>query len=101
MVDGVWLEDPSTTIPGAGRVMCRLCQGWAFWLELKGPEEGMGDLCTSGSWSGVSCLWWGEGTLGSSVGVTSILHLVATWALDTGEPPSLGLACPLPLALFL
>lgn len=101
MVGWVWLEDPSTTILGAGRVGCMLRQGWAFWLELRGPEEGMCGLCTSGSWSGASCLGWGEGTLGSSVGVTSILNLVATWVLDTGEPPSLGWARPLPLVLFL
>lgn len=101
IVGWVCLEDPSTTIPGTGRVRCRLRQGWAFWLELRGPEEGMGGLCSSGFWSGDCCLGWGEGTLDSSLGVTSILYLVATLALDTGEPPSLGLPCPLPFVLFL
>ena len=101
VVGWVWLEGPSTTIPGAGRVRCRLRQGWAFWLKLRGPEVGMDGVRISGSWPGTSCLRWGEGTLGSSVGVTLSLSLVATWALDMGEPPSLGLACPLPLVLFL
>lgn len=80
-----WQEATSTVIPGAGRVRCRPWRGCGIWLW----SEAVVCFCNLRSELGDFSMQCNEGTgtLGTSVGVTLSLNLVAVWTALDGEPP--------------